>query len=92
MLIKDTQVLLPSPGTKNQARKWTPQLKLIMASTHLYEVHHSYPHLLLQDKQEGKYRHSTGEDRNHSPPSEGGQGGGGGYVEYWDLVRPFPPL
>jgi len=36
--------------------------------------------------------HSTGEDRNHSCSSEGGQGGGEGYVEYWDLVRPFPHL
>ena len=61
MLIKHAQVLLPPPGTRNQARKWTPQLKLISASTHLHEVHHSYPHLLLHDKQEGKYRHTAPE-------------------------------
>ena len=67
LLIEGTQVLLPSPETRYQARKSTPQLKLLSASTHLHEVHHSYPHQLLQDKQEGKYRHTAPEKTGITP-------------------------
>ena len=90
---KGYQVLLPSPRNKVTGKKMDSPVKTRKC------IHSPLrgPALISSSVATGKGggevpTHSTGENRNHSCPSEVEKGGGGGYVEYWDLVRPFPPL
>ena len=93
MLIKGTQVLLPSPWKKEPGKKMDSPVKTHKCIHSPLRGSSLISTSVATGQAGGEVlTHSTGEDRNHSCPSEGGQGGGGGYVEHWDLVRPFPPL